>query len=115
MPRVKRGFKARKRRKKVLNATEGMRGSAIRQFRKAYEALTHALRYGFRDRRYKKRDMRQLWNQRINAAARENNLSYSTLMGGLKKAKVELDRKVLAHIALHDPQSFSEIAKAAKA
>ncbi|NCN27331.1 50S ribosomal protein L20 [bacterium] len=114
MPRVKGGFKTRKRRKKVLKATEGYRGSAKRSFSKAYEALTHALVYAFRDRKNKKRDMRALWNQRINAAARENELTYSTLIGGLKRANVELDRKTLAYIALHDPQGFSEIAKAAQ-
>lgn len=114
MPRVKGGFKTHKRRKKVLNATEGFRGSAKRSFSKAYEALNRALKYAFRDRKNFKREQRGLWVQRINAAARINGSSYSQFMGGLKKANVELDRKALSHIALHDPATFAEIAKLSK-
>lgn len=115
MPRVKRGFKARRRRNKVLKLAKGYRGARSKLFRSATEAVDRALNYAFRDRRVKKRDFRSLWITRINAASRLNGLSYSKFIFGLKKANVEIDRKVLADIAVSDPTGFTEIAKMAKA
>lgn len=115
MPRVKRGFKARQRRNKVLKLAKGYRGARSKLFRSATEAVDRALNYAFRDRRVKKRDFRALWITRINAAARINGLSYSRLIHGLKTAKVEIDRKVLADLAVSDPRGFAEIASLAKA
>ncbi len=115
MPRVKRGFKARRRRNKVLKLAKGYRGARSKLFRSATEAVDRALNYAFRDRRVKKRDFRSLWITRINAASRLNGLSYSKFIHGLKKANVEIDRKVLADIAVSDPRGFSEIAGVAKA
>jgi large subunit ribosomal protein L20 len=115
MPRVKRGFKARQRRNKVLKLAKGYRGARSKLFRSATEAVDRALNYAFRDRRVKKRDFRALWITRINAASRLNGLSYSKLIHGLKKAKVEIDRKVLADLAVSDPRGFAEIAGLAKA
>ncbi len=115
MPRVKRGFKARQRRNKVLKLAKGYRGARSKLFRSATEAVDRALKYAFRDRRVKKRDFRALWITRINAAARVNGLSYSKLIFGLKQAKVEIDRKVLADLAVSDPAGFAEISKLAKA
>ena len=106
MPRVKRGFKARQRRNKVLKLAKGYRGARSKLFRSATEAVDRALNYAFRDRRVKKRDFRALWITRINAAARINGLSYSKLIHGLKKAAVEIDRKVLADLAVSDPARF---------
>ena len=114
MPRVKRGFKARQRRNKVLKLAKGYRGARSKLFRSATEAVDRALNYAFRDRRVKKRDFRALWITRINAAARVNGLSYSKLIHGLKTANVEIDRKVLADLAVSDPRGFSEIAGLAK-
>ncbi|HVJ65479.1 MAG TPA: 50S ribosomal protein L20 [Bdellovibrionota bacterium] len=114
MPRVKGGSKQRQRHKKVLNATEGFRNSASRSFKKAAEALNRSLNYAFRDRKAKKRDFRGLWIQRINAAARINGLSYSALIAGLKKSGIEIDRKVLADLAVSDPKGFAAITQAAK-
>ncbi len=114
MPRVKRGFKARQRRNKVLKLAKGYRGARSKLFRSATEAVDRALNYAFRDRRVKKRDFRALWITRINAAARINGLSYSKLIHGLKTAKVEIDRKVLADLAVSDPQGFAQIASLAK-
>ncbi|ABB31648.1 ribosomal protein L20 [Geobacter metallireducens RCH3] len=114
MPRVKRGFKARRRRNKVLKLAKGYRGARSKLFRSATEAVDRALNYAFRDRKVKKRDFRALWITRINAASRLNGLSYSKLIHGLKKASVEIDRKVLADLAVSDPQGFSEIASVAK-
>ncbi len=114
MPRVRRGFKARHRRNKVLKLAKGYRGARSKLFRSATEAVDRALNYAFRDRRVKKRDFRALWITRINAAARINGLSYSKLIHGLKTAKVEIDRKVLADLAVSDPQGFAEIASLAK-
>ncbi|MCF6290648.1 MAG: 50S ribosomal protein L20 [Desulfobacterales bacterium] len=110
MPRVTRGFKARRRRKKVLKLAGGYVGGRHRLFRTATEAVDRALCYAYRDRRTKKRDFRQLWIVRIGAAAKENGISYSRLMGGLKKANVELDRKVLANMAVLDPAGFAKVA-----
>lgn len=115
MPRVKRGFKARRRRNKVLKLAKGYRGARSKLFRSATEAVDRALNYAFRDRRVKKRDFRGLWITRINAASRLNGLSYSKFIFGLKKANVEIDRKVLADIAVSDPKGFTEIAGLAKA
>ncbi|MFP3982460.1 MAG: 50S ribosomal protein L20 [Desulfurivibrionaceae bacterium] len=113
MPRVKRGFKARRRRKRVLKLAKGYRGGRHKLFRTATEAVDRALCYAYRDRRQKKRDFRRLWITRISAAAKENGTSYSRMMGGLKKADVELDRKALAHLAVIDPKAFSNVARLA--
>ena len=114
MPRVKRGFKARQRRKKVLKAAKGFRGGHSKLFKTANITVNRARMFAYRDRRNKKRDFRRLWIIRINAAARENGLSYSKLMDGLNKAGIELDRKVLADMAVNDPAGFSMLASAAK-
>jgi large subunit ribosomal protein L20 len=113
MPRVTRGFKARRRRNRVLKLAKGFRGARHRLYRTAAEAVDRALNYAFRDRRAKKRDFRRLWIVRIGAAAELNGTSYSRLMGGLKKANVELDRKVLSNLAILDPNAFSAVAKIA--
>jgi large subunit ribosomal protein L20 len=115
MPRVKRGFKARQRRNKVLKLAKGFRGARSKLFRSATEAVDRSLKYAFRDRRVKKRDFRALWITRINAASRINGLSYSKMIHGLKLAKVEIDRKVLADLAVSDPAGFTELATLAKA
>ena len=108
--RVKRGFKARHRRKKVLKLAKGYRGGRSKLFRTAADSVDKALMYAYRDRRTRKRDFRRLWITRINAATRMNDLSYSKFMYGLKKANVDLDRKVLAELAISDPKAFSKIA-----
>ncbi|MCB2182083.1 MAG: 50S ribosomal protein L20 [Desulfobulbaceae bacterium] len=113
MPRVTRGFKARRRRNRVLKLAKGFRGGRHRLFRTATEAVDRALCYAYRDRRAKKRDFRRLWIVRIGAAAKENGTNYSRLMGGLKKANVELDRKVLSNLAILDPNAFSAVTKLA--
>lgn len=115
MPRAKRGFKARRRRNKVLKLAKGYRGARSKLFRSATEAVDRALNYAYRDRKVKKRDFRALWIARINAAARDNGLSYSRLVHGLKQAEVGLDRKVLAQVAVADPAGFSAIVDKAKA
>lgn len=115
MPRVKRGFKARQRRNKVLKLAKGYRGARSKLFRSATEAVDRALKYAYRDRKVKKRDFRALWIARINAAARINGLAYSKLIYGLKCADVQIDRKVLADLAVSDPKAFTEIAELAKA
>ncbi|KIH77396.1 LSU ribosomal protein L20P [Geoalkalibacter ferrihydriticus] len=115
MPRVKRGFKARRRRNKVLKLAKGYRGARSKLFRSATEAVDRALNYAFRDRRVRKRDFRALWIARINAASRDNGLSYSRLVHGLKKAEVGLDRKILAQLAVEDPTGFSRVVEQAKA
>jgi len=111
--RVKRGFKARRRRKKVLKLAKGFRGGHSKLFRTAADTLDRSLRYAYRDRRQRKRDFRRLWIARINAAARINKLSYSKFIQGLKRAKIDLDRKVLAELAISDPAGFSKIAELA--
>ena len=111
--RVKRGFKARKRRKKVLKLAKGFRGGRGKLFRTASDAVDKALMYSYRDRRTRKRDFRRLWITRINAAARLNNLPYGKFIRGLKLAGVELDRKVLAELAISDPAGFAKIANLA--
>lgn len=113
--RVKRGFKARRRRKKVLKLARGMRGGHSKLFRTAADSVDKALGYSYRDRRRKKRDFRALWIVRINAGARMNNLSYSKLIHGLKKADVVLDRKVLAELAVSDPAAFTAVTEVAAA
>ncbi len=115
MPRVKRGFKARRRRNKVLKLAKGFRGARGKLFRSATEAVDRALNYAFRDRRVRKRDFRALWIARINAASRENGLSYSRLVFGLKKAEIGLDRKILAQLAVEDPKGFAGVVEKAKA
>ena len=114
MPRVTRGFKARRRRNKVLKLAKGFRGGRSRLYKSATEAVDRALVYAYRDRRAKKRDFRSLWITRINAGARMNDISYSQFMGGLKKAHIELDRKVLANLAILDAPAFSRIVQIAK-
>ena len=108
--RIKRGFKARRRRQKVLKLARGFRGGRSRLFRTASNAVDKALMYAYRDRKVRKREFRRLWIVRINAAARMNALSYSKLMHGLRLANVQLDRKVLADLAVSDPAGFSRIA-----
>ncbi len=115
MARVKRGVIARKRHKKILKLAKGYYGARSRVFRVAKQAVIKAGQYAYRDRRQKKRDFRALWIVRINAAAREFGMTYSTLINGLKKASVEVDRKVLADIAVFDKQAFERIASQAKA
>ena len=107
--RIKRGFKARRRRKKVLKLAKGFRGGRGKLFRTAADAVDKALMYSYRDRRTRKRDFRRLWITRINAATRLNNLTYSKFIRGLKLAGVELDRKVLAELAISDPAGFAKI------
>jgi large subunit ribosomal protein L20 len=111
--RVKRGYKARRRRKKVLKLARGFRGGRSKLFRTAADAVDKALMYAYRDRRAKKRDFRRLWIARINAAARMNNLPYSKFIHGLKLAGIELDRKILADLAVSDPSGFAKIVNVA--
>ena len=114
MARVKRGFKARRRRNKVLKRAKGYFGSRSRLYKIACVAVMHALADAYVGRKLRKRNMRRLWITRIGAAARARGLSYSKLLGGLKKAGVELDRKILADLAISDPDGFSVIAKIAQ-
>jgi large subunit ribosomal protein L20 len=109
MPRVKRGFKARRRRNKVLKLAKGYRGARSRLFKTATEAVDRALKYAYRDRRVRKREFRGLWIVRIGAAAKLNGLSYSKLMGALKKARIELDRKMLSEMAARHPDDFARL------
>lgn len=115
MARVKRGVTARARHKKVLDKAKGYKGARSRVFRVANQAVIKAAQYAYRDRRQRRRDFRSLWIIRINAAARECGLSYSVLMNGLKKSAIDIDRKVLADIAVHDKAAFAVIANQAKA
>ena len=115
MSRVKRGVVARARHKKILKKAKGYYGARRKVFRVANQAVTKAGQYAYRDRRQKKRQFRALWITRINAAARENGLSYSRFMDGLKKSGIEVDRKVLADIAVHDAEGFTSLAEQAKA
>src|SRR5512139_3614068 len=115
MPRVKGGSKTRQRRKKVLKMAKGYVAGRGRLYRTAVDAVHRALAYSYRHRRTKKRDFRRLWITRINAAARIHGLSYSRLMDALRKAHIELDRKILAELAVSDPGAFSKIAEKAKA
>ena len=115
MPRVKRGVTARARHKKVLSQAKGFRGRRKNVYRIAKEAVMKAGQYAYRDRRNRKRTFRALWIARINAAVREMGMSYSVFMNGLKKAEIEIDRKVLADMAVHDKAAFTKIAEQAKA
>ena len=115
MPRVKRGVTARARHKKVLALAKGFRGRRKNVYRVAKQAVMKAGQYAYRDRRQRKRQFRQLWIVRINAAARENGLSYSKFMNGLKRAAIEIDRKVLADMAVFDKSTFTQLAEKAKA
>ena len=115
MPRTKNGPATRQRRKKVLKMARGYRGPKSKCFRPANEQVMHSLQYSYRDRKARKRDFRRLWIMRINAGARTNGLSYNRFIAGLKAANIELDRKVLADLAISDPAKFSEIAEQAKA
>jgi large subunit ribosomal protein L20 len=115
MPRVKRGVTARARHKKVLQQAKGFRGRRKNVYRIAKQAVMKAGQYSYRDRRQKKREFRALWIARINAAVRELGMTYSTFMAGLKRANIEIDRKVLADLAVSDPAAFSAIAAEAKA
>jgi large subunit ribosomal protein L20 len=114
MPRVKRGVTAHARHKKVLDQAKGYYGARRKVFRVAKQAVTKAGQYAYRDRRQKKRQFRALWIVRINAAARQFDLSYSRLVDGLNKAGVEIDRKVLADLAVHDIAAFGKVAEKAK-
>jgi large subunit ribosomal protein L20 len=115
MPRVKRGVTAHARHKKVLNAAKGFRGRRGNVYRIAKQAVMKAGQYAYRDRRNKKRDFRSLWIIRINAAAREFGMTYSNFMNGLRKAAVEVDRKVLADVAVFDKNAFGKFVEQAKA
>ena len=115
MPRVKRGVTAHARHKKVLDQAKGYSGARSRVYRVAMQAVTKAGQYAYRDRRQKKRQFRGLWIARINAGARECGLSYSRMIDGLNKANIEIDRKVLADLAVFDKVAFAEIAERAKA
>ena len=115
MPRVKRSVHARKKRRKVLEQAKGYWGLKSRSYRYAKEQVEHSLVYAYRDRKAKKRTFRQLWIIRINAAARQHDLSYNQFIAGLKAAEIELDRKVLADLAVADPAKFGELAEQAKA
>jgi len=115
MSRVKRGVTKRRRHKKILDQAEGYWGARSKLVRRARETVERAWKYAYRDRRQRKRDFRSLWIARINAAAREHGLTYSTLVHGLAKAGVELDRKNLADLAVADPKAFADLAKVAAA
>ena len=114
MAKVKRGVQAKARHKKVLKQAKGFRGARSRTYKVAKQAVMRAGQYAYRDRRVKKRVFRSLWIVRINAAARDNGLTYSQLIAGLKKANIDLDRKVLASLAVNDKEAFSMIAEQAK-
>jgi large subunit ribosomal protein L20 len=113
MARVKRGNVARKRRNKILKLAKGFRGSHSKLFRTANQQVMKALRYAYRDRRNRKRDFRRLWITRINAAARLHDISYSQLMGQLKKANIDINRKMLAQMAVLDPAGFAKVVEVA--
>lgn len=114
MARVKRGVMARKAHRNVLRRAKGYRGSRSRHFRVANESVMHALAYAYRDRRVRKRDMRRLWIQRINAAARLNGTTYSRLINALKHANITIDRKMLADMAVRDPAGFTAVVQQAQ-
>jgi len=113
MPRTKNSVVTRQRRKKVLKMARGYRGPKSKCFRPANEQVMHSLQYAYRDRRTRKGDFRKLWITRINAAAREHGMSYSRFIGGLKTAGVEVDRKILSDIAIHDPETFGQLVEVA--
>ena len=115
MPRVKRGVTAKKKRRTVLERAKGYYGNKSRSYRAAKEQVQHSLAYAYRDRKARKREIRSLWITRINAGARLNGVSYSVFMNGLKKAEIELDRKVLSDMAITDPAGFTQLVEKAKA
>jgi large subunit ribosomal protein L20 len=115
MPRVKSGVAHHARKKKIVAGAKGARGGRSKLYKAAKETAERAMRYAYRDRRKKKSDFRSLWITRINAAARQNGISYSRLIAGLAKAGVEVDRKILADLAVHDADAFAKIAELAKA
>ena len=115
MPRVKRGVAAHKRHKKLLNMAEGHRGTRSKLFRPAHESVLHSMAYMYRDRRNRKRDMRRLWIARINAAARLHGVSYSKLMHAIHVANIDVDRKILAEMAVNDEDAFTALVEAALA
>ena len=112
--RVKRGVTAHRKHKKILKATKGMQHARRSSYRLAKQAVIKALQYSYRDRRTRKRDLRQLWVVRINAAAHEHNTTYSKLMSGLKKANIKLNRKVLSELAVNEPKAFEAVLKTVK-
>lgn len=112
--RVKRGVTARAKHKKILKAAKGMQHNRTRSYRLAKQAVIRALQYAYRDRRNKKRDLRGLWISRINAAARENGTTYGKFIAGLKASKIELDRKILAELAVNEPKAFTTVVKSVK-
>jgi len=114
MPRVKTGTVRRKRHKKILKAAKGFYSGRRKHFRKAKEQIEHSLVYAYRDRRQKKRDIRKLWIIRINAACRLNDINYSRFMNGLKLCNIDLDRKILADMAMNDADSFKSLVESAK-
>ena len=114
MPRVKRGVTSRRRRKGILKQAKGYYGGRSRLFRTAREAVEKGFKYAYRDRKQRKREFRALWIARINAAARQHDLSYSRMVHGLRLAGVEVDRKILAELAVEDPKAFGELAELAK-
>jgi len=114
VPRVKRAVHAKKKRRKVLKLAKGYYGAKSRTYRAAKEQVTHSLVYSYRDRKARKRNFRKLWIIRINAAARENGLSYSKLVNGLKLADIDINRKMLSDMAVSDPESFAKVASLAK-
>ena len=114
MSRIKRSVNARKKRRKILKLAKGFFGARSRLLRTATEAVNKAMKYAFRDRRARKREFRQLWIARINAAASLNNISYSRLIDGMKKTGIELDRKILAELAVNDPHGFAQVVEMAK-
>ena len=115
MARVKRSIHAKKKRRKVLDRASGYKGARGRRYRTANEQVMHAMQDAYRDRRARKGEFRKLWITRINAAARQNGTTYSRLMAGLKAAEIEVDRKMLADLAVNDPQAFGELVKASGA
>ena len=115
MARVKRAVNAQKKRRTLLETASGYRGQRSRLYRKAKEQVLHSMQYAYRDRRDRKGDFRQLWITRINAAARQNGMTYNRFIQGLKAAGVEVDRKILADLAVHDPQAFTALADRARA
>ncbi len=115
MARVKRGTSTKKRHKRVLKQAKGFYGSKSRLFKTANDQVMQSLNYAFIGRKHRKRDFRQLWITRINAAARQNGMSYSKFIGGLKRANIEVNRKMLSEVAIHDPKSFAELVEIAKA
>ncbi len=112
--RIKRGVHARKKHREIMAAAKGYRGAASRRFKVANEAVMHAGQYAYRDRRARKSDLRRLWIQRINAAARERGMNYSRMMRGLKIAGIDVDRKMLADIAVTDPATFARLVEEAR-